>query len=642
MTASFTTMTSFVQIGCVKTLQLCKDFMVLYIHLRKGTKMDWLKCLGENISIAVLDSGVDRKRAEFFKSNIFFLNECTDNLGHGTAVTSILTKALPKANIYIYNLFEKTNFVDCDTLIRVLKHVTSIKHFDLIHLSCGIVECSNIASLYDTCKDITDTGTIIVSAFDNEGRVSYPAVFDNVIGVDWCRYCSKGTDYYVVEGSNVNIMGVGSLQRLPWLNGEYRYVAGSSFAAPYITSIIAKLLESGISPTNIMIELTKNAQKIIEVESNNHFPINQNFDIKKAIIFPYNKEIQTLSIYENMLPFQIEGIYDSPLFGHVGKKYSEIVQSANFDNDHVIKSITDIVWTNDFDTVILGHVDVISSALKKDFIRYFIEKCVENKKNLYAFDDLTTYAMDTNAILENGNSIFSPNTSFSCVDKGMMGKLYGISTPVIAVFGTSSKQGKFSLQLKLRQKMQKIGYKVGGLGTEPTSLLFGFDRVYPIGYGGIGPLGSNAIQIINRYMHEIDCKGNDIIIVGSQSQTIPYNYGNIGHYPLSQHEFLLGTTPDAILLCINPFDELEYVKRTICYLESYVEAKVIALVVFSKHRELEWAIQGTPYQTLPKEQLQERSLFYEKKLEIPCYMSNCDQDIDRLIDCVTDYFAEES
>ena len=77
-------------------------------------------------------------------------------------------------------------------------------------------------------------------------------------------------------------------------------------------------------------------------------------------------------------------------------------------------------------------------------------------------------------------------------------------------------------------------------------------------------------------------------------------------------------------------------------MESYVETKVVALALFSKHRELEWAIQGTPYRILPKEQLQERSSFYEKELEIPCYISDCDQDIDRLIDCVTDYFAEES
>ncbi len=603
--------------------------------------MRWMDCLGDNISIAILDSGLDKNREEFVQSNIVFLNDCTDNIGHGTAVTAILANALPKARFYVYNLFEKTNFVDCNTLIEVLKYITTITHFDIIHLSCGIVECSNVSSLYAVCKDITDAGTIIVSAFDNEGLVSYPAIFDNVIGVDWCKYCSTGAEYYVLEGSNVNIMGVGSLQRLPWLKGEYRYVAGSSFAAPYITSIVAKMLECGVLSTNILIELGKNAQKVLKHKDYDTCINVEDFSIRKAVVFPYNKEIQTLSLYGDMLNFMVEGFFDVALFGNVGKRCSEIVQVNDLDFDPIIQSVNDIIWTDDFDTVVLGHVDVISAALKKDYIEYFIDKCITYKKNLFAFDDLRAYVSEYTAIIENGNFVYCPNSISKCNGRGMIGKLYGISTPVVGVFGTSSKQGKFSLQLMIRKKMQRMGYKVGGLGTEPTSLLFGLDHVYPMGYGGIRLSGSDAVQTINRYMHEIDCKCNDIIIVGSQSQTVPYNYGNIGHYPLAQHEFLVGTSPDAIILCINPFDEIEYIKRTISYLESYVETKVLALVLFPKHRDLKWAVQGTPFKLLSAKQLNERSSFYEKELKIPCYVTNCNQDIDKLIDLIIDYFVEE-
>ena len=78
-----------------------------------------------------------------------------------------------------------------------------------------------------------------------------------------------------------------------------------------------------------------------------------------------------------------------------------------------------------------------------------------------------------------------------------------------------------------------------------------------------------------------------ILFVGSQSHSVPFNTGNIGLYP-PQHELLIGTEPDAIILCINPFDDIIYIKRTIAYLESYIQTKVLALSMFPLHRELEW------------------------------------------------------
>lgn len=34
------------------------------------------------------------------------------------------------------------------------------------------------------------------------------------------------------------------------------------------------------------------------------------------------------------------------------------------------------------------------------------------------------------------------------------------------------------------KKFIELGYSVGQLGTEPTSLLFGFDSIFPCGYNG--------------------------------------------------------------------------------------------------------------------------------------------------------------
>ena len=56
--------------------------------------------------------------------------------------------------------------------------------------------------------------------------------------------------------------------------------------------------------------------------------------------------------------------------------------------------------------------------------------------------------------------------------------------------------------------------------------------------------------------------------VGSQLQSIPFTDSNINLFPIKQYEFLLGTSPDVFILCVNFEDEMSYIKRTICYLEN--------------------------------------------------------------------------
>ena len=41
----------------------------------------------------------------------------------------------------------------------------------------------------------------------------------------------------------------------------------------------------------------------------------------------------------------------------------------------------------------------------------------------------------------------------------------------------------------------------------------------------------------------------------------------------------MGINPDGVILCVNDFDDIEYINRTISYLESVITAKVICLVV---------------------------------------------------------------
>lgn len=168
-----------------------------------------------------------------------------------------------------------------------------------------------------------------------------------------------------------------------------------------------------------------------------------------------------------------------------------------------------------------------------------------------------------------------------------MGKMWHIFSPVLGVFGTSSAQGKFSLQLKLRKAFINAGYYVKQISTEPTGALFGMDYMCPFGYNSSISINRNeAAKYYNQLLHECDVANPDLIIVGSQSATVPQNNYNESFFTFEQIEFLFGTRPDAVVLVINHFDEIQYINRTIRFIESSVDTKVICCVLSPANENL--------------------------------------------------------
>lgn len=221
--------------------------------------------------------------------------------------------------------------------------------------------------------------------------------------------------------------------------------------------------------------------------------------------------------------------------------------------------------------------------------------------------------------------------------------LYRISKPVVGIFGTSSRQGKFTLQLKLREILLKQGYNVGQIGTEPSAQLFGIDYCYPMGYNSsVYITGYDTIRYLNYIENDLCKQCKDIIIVGSQSGTVPYDFGNISQYTIPQYELLMGANPDCVFLCINPFDEIDYIKRTVNYIESIIDCKVIALVVFPMTLNNNWlGIYGNKRPLKPEEYELLRTKL-TKQFQIPIFCLGCENDMALLSDKLIDFFADST
>ncbi len=546
-----------------------------------------------------------------------------DHIGHGTAVADTLLKNAKDVEVYVIKIYDDDIYVDIAKLCYAIKYAHKNLEFDILHISSGTPVYSK--ELDNLIKEITEDNKIVVSAFDNKGSLSYPASLDNVIGVDINADYTKAEMYDVIFNNVVDIRAGNAFHRVRWIDGKKNIVQGSSVAAALFTGKISQL---GVtSKHDILTELSKGAVSVITstvFDDNYDVPNN----IKKAIVFPFNKEVYCLAANEDLLTFEVSGYYDIKHKFLVGKKVSEVLPYT--DNEAVIGNFENIDWSDDFDTVIVGCIADINKLVKKDYYYEILKLCSEHGKRVYFFDDLCRI----NGNYFNTSKIFSPiiRESFEC--KNRFGKLRVPNVPVLAVMGTSSKQGKYSIQLALKREFLKRGIKADGIATEPSGLLFGFSHVYPFGYGGAGYIPSSImINILNEKVWELEKDGCEIVLTGCQSGTVTYDFRNMTYLTTEQYSYLLGVNPDGVILCVNTFDEMKYILRTKSFIESSVNAKVIAVVISeSRYNKEKGIFTGVKNLNLiSKEDV-------EKSLNIPTF-SLSDLNIGELADVIIDYYS---
>ena len=408
------------------------------------------------MNIVVIDSGVRLSHVCFKNVNIksyeltdtHFKQVYSDNdsFGHGTAICYLIEKSLQKQNIsaqiIMIKAFENYETTEAN-VVRALDIV--LKHFkaDLINLSFGITS-GKISSIINICNELSKK-SIIISAADNAGWFTIPCILQNVIGVVSDDSLLTPSEYTYIESNMIQMGAYGKSQRVAWIGPDYCFVEGNSFACAHSTGIIAGLIDE-YGKQDLQGHLRRQADHCIEIkESRNIYSLSIPFKIKRAAIFPLSKETSSLLLFEDMLGFEITEIYDSAITGKVGAKASQVLK-LDLAKDHIIKNITEFT-SNGIDTVIIGHLgEYIKHPKEYEKIASMLSKCNS---------DTYFYTFDSN---ENTSKLFSPiigkDYRVPRINNGMM---YYIHTPVIGVYGTNSKQGKFTLQLELRKEFIKRG-----------------------------------------------------------------------------------------------------------------------------------------------------------------------------------------
>ena len=542
------------------------------------------------LKTVIIDSGLMEGHPAFSNFNIikkisviecdgkivFVHDDIKDCVGHGTAVASVFAKeCLETAYIIIKVFNDMESVTNTNVIIETLKYIYVNVECDIIHMSSGTLY--DDSALYNICRNLTDKGVIIVSAFDNNGGVSFPAAYDNVIGVDITPYCRKTSDFIVVDNSIVNILVKSSPMRLAWIYEPYYSMQqGTSYAAPLVTIQIMKFLLSGKKKENIL-EAFK-AESIKTIIRNKRRPSQKAipFTIERAVLFPYNKEMHALVKFHDMLSFNISAVCDVKHSLNIGKCIKELNQNVTDFTDINLKNV---------DTLVLGHISELNSVLNYDIMKCIVQKCLENQLNVYAFDkEFSEYLQKNNVNINNFYPYFEQDESLN----SNFGKLYSIPVPVVGIYGTGSRQGKFTLQLLLRKYFMKMGYLVGQIGTEPTAPLFEMDGVIPFGFNSTVRMDNrNFVSTINSLLYKIS-KGKDLIFIGSQSGSVPFLYNNMRQITLEQMDFIVAAMADIAILCVNIDDDIEYIGRTIDFINGAAKTKVRCIAIFPLKFRSNW------------------------------------------------------
>lgn len=564
----------------IRLCQFYRHKLIWWIIYDKGSCV----ILPETIRVAVIDTNVDLDHPALKGANIIInyaggLISCSDDSakGHGTAVSSIIFRENSSVEITVYPLFSTLEVEGSEPIIEVLEYIRDHEFYDVINMSIGATLCDNVERFEFVCRQLSERGMILVSAYNNAGIMSYPACFSDVIGVDISPVIKNITEFEFIEDSCINIRGCSKQQRLPWDTPRYVFASGTSFLAPYIAGKIVNLKNTGIKINNVrqaLDELKKCAssvRKFGHVKAYHQLPA-----IQKAVVFPFNKEVHGIVKYSNMLNFELIGVYDLKYFMRIGKSVSSVLKQT-LDRDFIIENIESIDWEGDFDTIIFGHLSEIERSAQYDVCTNIIRKACQHNKKIYTFDSY----IDEKILKKRYEMCYYPIIEKAHVPYCLFGKMWMSRTPVVGVFGTRSKQGKFTTQLAIKRRLSELGYKVGQIASEPTGALLGADCVFPFGYGStVETSHEESILVLNDMIHRIENKGVDLVLVGCQSGTISYDTHNISRILLGQISFLYGTLPDAVILCVSPDDELEYIRRTINFLESSTNCKVIAIAVY--------------------------------------------------------------
>lgn len=217
-------------------------------------------CQGENINIAVIDTGCNIEYPIFQNSIIGTKNfvglddeSIKDENGHGTHVAGIIKSIAPKCNLLIIRVFNKYGGTVQGIITDALKYVYFWrgKNGEKIHIvNMSLGSPIEDEQMHTVIKEMYKAGMYVVCAQGNEGdgnfnteEMSYPGYFEETLSVACCDY-NGNIVHFSNSGVETDLSAPGYDIYSCYKDGLYVSMSGTSMAAPHATGAMALLMSA--------------------------------------------------------------------------------------------------------------------------------------------------------------------------------------------------------------------------------------------------------------------------------------------------------------------------------------------------------------------------------------------------------------
>ncbi len=274
---------------------------------------------------------------------------------------------------------------------------------------------------------------------------------------------------------------------------------------------------------------------------------------EKVLIYPYDADFTPILRHRCILEmFEITAVV-SPK----GWSY-EHRDASHGDNGDDMRIIVETDFTKSLEkceTVVIVETDKKLDI--HEFVLPRIITAIEKGKNIISLINIDSEdcALINQKCMEHDvyfKCFYNDSNIYDTTDVGIVSRsaLPEINTPIIFVSGVSERCNKFEIQLSLREKLQKYGYKVSQIGSRRYCEFLGFHS-FPYFMLSNKFLEHQKVQLLRKYICDIESKEKpDVIIFGLPGGIVPLTDYYVNNYSILAYEVLNAFIPDVSVLSV--------------------------------------------------------------------------------------------
>lgn len=239
---------------------------------------------GKDVMVAILDTGVNTEHIDLvdriadckdFTRGSVARSTCQDQNGHGTHLAGIIAAdggwdgkgiwgVASEADLLVYKVCRNDGTCWADDVAAGLIYATQAK---ANIISMGLGGNDDIFLMKDAVGEAVKKNILVIGSAGNDGplkgSIDWPAAYADVVAVgaldeeglvpDWSSRGVNDGDY-VAEAREIELAAPGVNIESAWSDGGYRFISGTSAAAPHVAGLAAKLWNGSATSTRVLLQ----------------------------------------------------------------------------------------------------------------------------------------------------------------------------------------------------------------------------------------------------------------------------------------------------------------------------------------------------------------------------------------------------